>query len=90
MSNILCSKCIALLSQDFLPVEISGATGSNAELINGTHTPIEKRLNGMTIYPKLEKWIILKYHSPVHFFLKAGKSQTTVFWVRPTSQLSET
>ena len=36
--------------------------------------------------PFLE-WIILVYHSPVRFFLKAGKSQTTVFWVRPSSQL---
>ena len=36
----------------------------------------------------LKKWIISIYRSPVRFFLKAGKSQTTVFWVRPTSQLS--
>ena len=28
------------------------------------------------------------YHSPVRFFLKAGKSQTTVFWVWPTSHLA--
>ena len=28
------------------------------------------------------------YHSPVRFFLKAGKSQTTVFWVLPISQLA--
>ena len=39
------------------------------------------------IRPFLKKWIILIYHSPVRFFLKAGKSQTTVFWVWPSSQL---
>ena len=33
----------------------------------------------LKIRPFLEKWIILIYHSPVRFFLKAGKSQTTVF-----------
>jgi len=30
----------------------------------------------------------LIHHSPVQFFLKAGKSQTTIFWVWPTSQLA--
>ena len=40
------------------------------------------------IRPFLKKWIILKYHSPVRFFLKAGKSQSTVFSVWPTSQLA--
>ena len=36
----------------------------------------------------LEKWIILIYHSPVRYFLNAGKSHIEVFWVWPTSQLA--
>ena len=28
------------------------------------------------------------FHSPIHFIEKAGKSQTPVFWVWPTSQVA--
>ena len=36
-----------------MPVEVSGATGAAADLINGTYTSTEERLNGKIMYSKL-------------------------------------
>jgi len=36
-----------------LPVEVSGATGPNADKVNGTYTATEERLNDKTVYSKL-------------------------------------
>ena len=35
-----------------MPVEVSGATGPNADTVNGTYLPTEERLNGKTVYSK--------------------------------------
>jgi len=36
-----------------LPIEVSGATGPNADKVNGTYTSTEERLNDKTVYSKL-------------------------------------
>ncbi len=36
-----------------MPVELTGATGPNAELVIGTYTPTEERRNGKTMFTKL-------------------------------------
>jgi len=41
-----------VLSQDLLPVEVSGATGPNADKVNGTYLSTEERLNNKTVYSK--------------------------------------
>ena len=36
-----------------MPVELCGATGPKADLVNGTYTSTEERINGMIVYLKL-------------------------------------
>ena len=36
-----------------MPIEVSGATGPNADIVNGTYKPTEERLNDKTVYSKL-------------------------------------
>ena len=36
-----------------MPIEVSGATGPNADDVNGTYMYTEERLNGKTVYSKL-------------------------------------
>ena len=35
-----------------MPVEVSGATGPRADIVNGTYMFTEERLNGKTVYSK--------------------------------------
>jgi len=36
-----------------MPITVSRATGPRADLVNGTYTAIEKKLNGSTVYSKV-------------------------------------